>query len=89
MSRHRLYHFHPKELGDKINGAQELAMQIHQLEKELVDKLVEIDRHRFYVRVGYNSLMGFCNFGLKFSRTQSQRIVTQVRRMEPTVNLEH
>lgn len=64
-------------------------MPRHRLENELIEKLIEIDRHKFYVRVGYNSLMGFCNFALKFSRTQSQRIATRVRRSVPTVNLEH
>jgi hypothetical protein len=71
---------------DRLNEAVDLAREIHAKEKILIHKLYYIDRETFYVRYGFNSLMGFCRFGLKFSRTQAQRIATQVRRHEPTAN---
>ncbi len=89
MSRHRLYHFHPQLLRNTLNGAKDLSDEIHRLEAELIQQLVQIDRDKFYVRYGYNSLRGFCNHGLKFTRTQSQRIVTLVRRSVPMANIEH
>lgn len=85
--KHRLYHQNAKTVRDTLNVAAEKSDKIHQLEKELIELLKEIDEQRFYVRYGYKSLMGFCNFGLRFSRTQSYRIVTEVRRSETTVNI--
>ncbi len=63
-----------------INDAFEKADLILDSEKELVKVLREIDAHRYFVYVGFKSLMGFCNHSLRLSRTQSLRIVTMVRR---------
>lgn len=78
--RHTLYKQEPKIVRDALNEAIEKSDRLHDYEKELILLLKEIDQNRFYVRYGYKSLRGFCNFGLKFSRTQSQRIVIEVRR---------
>jgi hypothetical protein len=87
MARHRLFIEDPKNVRDTLNQAYDLARSIQQKEKELTILLSHIDRQRFYVRYGFKSLMGFCNLGLKFSRTQSQRITSQVRRASPTENI--
>ena len=78
---------------DSLNRAVEVADRMQEYEKMLIEMLYEIDLHRYYVRYGFNSLLGFCNRALNLSRTQSQRIVTSVRRhvgnnqrTEPTVN---
>lgn len=84
MTRKRLYHLSPKIVRDTIQQAVNQADELHCKEKELVELLLEIDRQRYYVRVGYNSLRGFCVRALLFSETQAQRIVTAVRRYEPT-----
>ncbi|AGH96229.1 hypothetical protein [Pseudobdellovibrio exovorus] len=86
MTRSRLYHLSPKVVRDTIQKAVDQADELHRLEKELVELLWEVDQHRYYVRVGYNSLRGFCVGALLFSDTQAQRIVTSVRRYEPTPN---
>ncbi len=62
----------------------ELGDRVHSAEKDLIEALYEIDQTRTYIRLGYRSLLGFCIDALWFSRTQAQRIVTQVRRYEPT-----
>ncbi len=69
-----------------LNEVIDLATAIQEQEAILIKKLVLIDNEKYYVWAGYNSLSGFCKFSLRFSKTQSQRIVTQVRRAEPTVN---
>ena len=79
MTRVKHFSTHPKIVRDNLLAATELADQIQEIEKKLVKTLYDIDCQRFYVRFGYKSLMGFCNHGLKFSKTQSQRIVTRVR----------
>lgn len=78
---------------DSLNRAVDVADQMQEYEKLLIEMLYEIDRNRYYVLYGFNSLLGFCNRALNLSRTQSQRIVTSVRRhvgspqrTEPTVN---
>lgn len=83
MGRHKLFSYDAKVVRDKLNLAAETAAEIHVKEKSLIQILYQIDRKRFYVRYGFNSLMGFCQFSLKFSKTQAQRIVTAVRRYEP------
>lgn len=82
------FRIHPKLVRDSLLEAEKLADIIHENEKEFIKKLRIIDTNRYYVRFGYKSLMGFCNKGLNFSKTQSQRLVTQVRRNEPTSNIE-
>lgn len=69
-----------------LTQAVEKSDQLHALEKELIIRLREIDDNKYYVRYGYNSLSGFCTHGLKFTKTQTQRIVTQVRRYIPMSN---
>ena len=78
--RHTLYKQEPKYVRDTLNQARETADLIHQLEQKLIIQLREIDQKRLYVRYGFNSLMGFCRVGLKFSKLQSQRLATLVRR---------
>lgn len=87
MTRPRHFKTDSKYVRDSLLRAVESADLIHENEKKLIDLLCEIDQQRFYVRFGYKSLMGFCNSGLKFTKTQSQRIVTIVRRSEPTSKL--
>ncbi len=82
MSRHMLYNINPKYVRDRLWKAREVSMQIHALEKELIQLLYEIDRQKFYVRLGFKSLRSFCLQSLKFGRTQSQRLVTRVRQSE-------
>ena len=83
----RMHHNIPKVARDKLNLAVDRADDLHQQEEGLVELLYEIDQNKFFVRFGYKSLRGFCIGGLKFSKTQSQRIVTKVRRYEPTSNV--
>jgi hypothetical protein len=85
MGRHKLFFQDAKMVRDHLNAAAELAEELHEKERTLVKMLQNIDRKKFYVRYGY-SLMGFCHLGLKFSKTQAQRIATRVRRSEPTAN---
>lgn len=80
MTRQRLYHHDPKIVRDLLNEATKTADVIHEAEHGLILLLDEIDRDRFYVRYGYKSLKGFCHQHLRFTRTQSQRIATLVRR---------
>ena len=79
---------------DCLNRAVDVADKMQEYEKILIEMLFEIDRNRYFVRYGFNSLLGFCIRALSLSRTQSQRIVTSVRRYvgtsqhtDPTVNL--
>lgn len=87
MTRPRHFKTDSKYARDSLLRSVESADLIHENEKKLINMLCEIDQQRFYVCFGYKSLMGFCNSGLKFSKTQSQRIVTLVRRSEPTSKL--
>ena len=86
MGHHKLFFQNPKEIREQLNQAAEIAAKILAQEKDLILLLSKIDQERFYIRYGFNSLSGFCRFGLKFSKTQTQRIVTQVRRLDPTDN---
>ena len=86
MGRHKLFYQDAKTVRDRLNTVIEMAADIHQRENSLIKLLCPIDQKKLYVRYGFNSLTGFCRYGLQFSKTQTQRIVTQVRRDEPTVN---
>ena len=79
MGRHLLYWQNPKEVRDTLNKVVQMADLLHAQEQDLIERLRAIDEQRFYVRYGYKSLRGFCIQGLHFSRTQAQRIVTEVR----------
>lgn len=83
MGHHRLFYIDAKLVRDQLNAAIIEAEQIHRLESALVQRLYRLDHRRFYVRYGCNSLHRFCVRSLKFTRTQAQRIVTQVRRYDP------
>lgn len=87
MGRHKLHYYDGKMVRDQLNEAIDLAAEIHKQEQILIQKLYWIDQKRFFVRYGFKSLTGFCRVALKFSKTQAQRIVTQVRRCEPTDNI--
>lgn len=87
MGNHKLFYHDPKLVRDSLNGTIDLADQIHLLEQSLIARLYRIDQERFYIRYGYRSLTSFCLKDLKFSKTQTQRIVTQVRRHIPTSNI--
>jgi hypothetical protein len=80
MTKRNNFMEEPKKIRDSLQVATDLADQIHELEKKLISQLVVIDSSRYYVRYGFNSLRGYCNRGLLFSLTQSQRIATLVRR---------
>ncbi len=75
--------YHPKLVRDTLWAAIYKAREIHLLEHHLIVMLEEIDKKRFYVRFGCYSLKGFCEKKLGFTRIQSQRIVTAVRRLKP------
>lgn len=84
MTREKLRYLNAKTVRDHLNLAVDLTDQIKKYENELVKALLQIDQHRYYIRYGYKSLRGFCIQGLNFGETQAQRIVTLVRRSEPT-----
>ncbi|MDZ4660502.1 MAG: hypothetical protein SGJ18_02665 [Pseudomonadota bacterium] len=88
MSRHRLWHFEPKLVRDTLHHVFQCAKQIHEIELELIRQLSQIDENRYFVRLGYKSLRTFCVHDLKFTRTQAQRIVTEVRRHRTTFEIE-
>jgi hypothetical protein len=87
MTKSQLSHENSKYVRDFLNSAVLKSDQIQTMERELVEKLYEIDQKRFFVRYGYKSLTAFCCRGLRFGETQTQRLVTQVRRYEPTPNI--
>jgi len=89
MYRHRLYKFEPRYVRAQLKNSLIIAREIHRLESELVQALREIDEHRFYVRLGFRSLRAYCFHWLRFTGTQSQRIVTNVRRFETMFDSEH
>lgn len=84
MTRHQLYKIHPKYVRDTLNSAVELSDELLTKEKELISHLILIDQNRLYQRYGFRSLRPFCVKALRFSRTQAQRIVTEVRRIQTT-----
>jgi hypothetical protein len=87
MGHHRLFYQDAKTVRNQLNEAMDLAASIHQWENRLVVLLHGIDRRRYFVRYGFKSLTTFCERALRFSRTQTQRIVTRVRRYEPTAQI--
>jgi hypothetical protein len=84
MTRSTLYHVDPKKVRDSLNHARAVADQIHYLEAELINALMQTDQDRYFVRYGFNSLRGFCVQGLRFSKTQGQRLVKEVRQSPRT-----
>lgn len=73
---------------DHLENAIELSDHMHSTEADLITKLRSIDKNRYYVAGGFKSLKGFCMHSLRFGETQAQRIVTQVRRAEPTPKIQ-
>lgn len=87
MTRHKLHYADFKTVKTKVYAVEDLAQEIHKKEKELIEKLYWIDKKRYFVLYGFKSLTGFCTKALRLTKTQAQRIVTQVRRYEPTDNI--
>ena len=79
MGRAKLFGYNPKVVRDKLIESRNLAIQIQAIERDLIRKLAEIDRDRFYVRFDFKSLTGFCIHNLGFSKTQTQRLVRLAR----------
>jgi hypothetical protein len=87
MTRSKLFFENPKIIRDILLDVVHRADLLHDQEQKLIAVLSEIDKKRLYVKFGYKSLRGFCNHALKFSRTQSQRIATEVRTFEDSTLL--
>ncbi|MCM2352375.1 MAG: hypothetical protein NDI63_02080 [Pseudobdellovibrio sp.] len=84
MTRHQLFKIHPKYVRDTLNSTVEKSDELLAKERELISLLSLIDQNRLYLRYGFRSLRPFCIKALKLSRTQAQRIVTEVRRTQTT-----
>ncbi|MEQ1723201.1 MAG: hypothetical protein ABL930_08480 [Pseudobdellovibrio sp.] len=87
MSREKLHKFAGRRVRDAMTDAIDLSDEIHEKEKKLILSLIEIDKNKFYIRAGYKSLTAFTKKSLRFTETQTQRIVTLVRRSIPTPNI--
>lgn len=88
MTRTKLYNYSPKYVRDTLNETVVLSDELVIKEKELILNLMKIDQQRLYLRYGFRSLRPFCVRALRLSRTlsrtQAQRIVTEVRRAQTT-----
>ena len=82
MTRSQLFKIHPKEVRDTVDLAVEMSDQLLENERKLILQLTHIDSDRLYLRYGFRSLRPFCEKTLRFTRTQAQRIVTEVRRSQ-------
>ncbi len=80
MTRTQYYGKDPHIFREAFWKIASCADEMSEREDQLVKLLAKFDERRFYVYFGYKSLSGFCAQALKLSRTQSQRIVTRVRR---------
>lgn len=87
MGHPRLFKYRPALLRHKLREARRISRKVHESEDELIAFLLEFDQHRFFIRAGFRSLRTYCIHGLNFSRTQAQRIVTQVRRLQTTFDI--
>lgn len=65
-----------------LHQAIGVSEQMLVLETQLIEILKKIDQRNWYKWYGFKTLTKFCTFALKLSRTQAQRIVTRVRRLE-------
>jgi hypothetical protein len=83
MGKRKLFYYDAKLVRTRLSDAIELAQQVHERESQLIRQLYLIDRRRFFVARGHKSLSAFCLMDLGFTKTQTQRLVTQVRRFEP------
>ncbi len=82
MTRPKLYFYEPKYVRDELRKARELAEEVRRHERELVKFLKEIERKKLHLRLGNPSMRPFCEKWLRFTRTQSQRLVTLLRLYE-------
>ncbi len=89
MGKHKLWNIEPKIVRDTVHRSVETADQILPLEQKLILQLEGIDSQRLYVRLGYKALRPFCVQHLRFTRTQAQRIATEVRRYRTTFKIGH
>ncbi len=80
MSKHEFHGFDPGLLREELRKIRVAAAKHHRAEKNLVRHLYLADVNRLYVWLGYKSLTGYCVHALQISRTQTQRLVTRVRR---------
>ena len=83
MTKIKNFKLNENVVRDSLMRVVELSDKILANEQILMEMLYEIDQHKYYVRFGYRSLMGFCNHGLRLTKTQSLRVVTNVRRSTP------
>lgn len=84
MTKRRNWNVPTKIIRNLNQEAIYWAANILAAEVKLIPVLQEMDRNRYYVRFGYKSLRGYCTKALLLSESQSQRIVTQVRRTIPS-----
>ena len=87
MTQRKHFKISSQRVRHNLDSAVKLADEIQEKELELIFYLKLIDQERFYVRYGYKSLQGFCTHGLRFTKTQSLRLINAIRRIEPTVNI--
>jgi hypothetical protein len=77
----------PKSARNRLGEVFEYADKFEDSERRLIGALFEIDDDRLFVKLGYKSLRSFCVTALGISRTQAQRLVTQVRRIQTTFDI--
>jgi hypothetical protein len=80
MSRRKLRYDEPRDIRSAYKRTKAITSAIKKLELDLVCELAVIDKRRYYVRLGIKSLRGYCYKFLRFTRPQSQRLATLVRR---------
>ena len=80
MTKPRLRHKHFKDIRDLHREAICTGDRMHQAEMELIELLAFIDRDRTFITLGPKSLRGYIESALRFTRPQSQRLATLVRR---------
>jgi hypothetical protein len=80
MTRPRFFGTDPQRLRDQYWDTVAIAERLLADEDELIEALKPIDARRVFVIFGFKSLRTFCVTALRLPKTQSQRIVTRVRR---------
>ncbi len=83
MTRPLFFAENKRPFRELLYETQRVAAEMLALEVQLIELLKKIDQRLWYKFYGFNSLTRFCTFSLKLSRTQTQRIVTRVRRTAP------
>lgn len=79
MSKEKIHKLDPGFVRNTLNEAVEKTEKLLENERLLIDILAIIDQSRLIARYGFKSLFGFCNQGLKLTRTQTQRLTIKVR----------